>query len=57
MTFDQLALKAPKGQNTVLMQGKSFISIEYNYEKDGYCMCKPLFLDQIVVFFSNEQSH
>jgi large subunit ribosomal protein L18e len=25
MTFDQLALKAPKGENTVLLQGERFV--------------------------------
>jgi len=28
MTFDQLALKAPKGRNTVLLQGKSSVGFD-----------------------------
>jgi len=40
LTFDQLALKAPTGKNTVLLQGENFkILINSSYLKVHYYYC------------------
>lgn len=35
ITFDQLAQKAPQGENTVLIQGKNFYNFIRNFQNFG----------------------
>jgi len=36
LTFDQLALKAPTGKNTVLLQGENFLILFINHRRLHY---------------------
>lgn len=64
ITFDQLALKSPKGQNTVLMQGMKtpetvsyyiVVAILFNDENFGITNWKMMKISMRLIFFWEEQ--
>lgn len=64
ITFDQLALKSPKGQNTVLMQGMKnpetvsyyiVVAVLFNDENFGITNWKMMKISMRLIFFWEEQ--
>lgn len=64
ITFDQLALKSPKGQNTVLMQGMKtpetvsyyiVVAVLFNDENFGITNWKIMKISMRLIFFWEEQ--